>query len=215
MQVELVSHDASDLKCVNAARISYKGHSDELSDKDKGLINAMLREHHGSVFEHSTFTFRVEAPIVVLRQWHRHRAGHSYNEQSGRYTEASEKFYAPSPRTQTGKAMSYEYAPMGRAEADRAQKIIDAHYTYSYAIYKRLLADGLAKEAARYVLPQGLESSMYWTCNARSLMHFLSLRAEKHAALEIRLLAEQAEEIFAMVMPVTHEAFNKHGRIAP
>lgn len=215
MNVELLSHDASDLKCVNAARVSYRGHSDELTEKDRGLINAMLREHHGSVFEHSTFSFRVSAPIIVIRQWQRHRAGHSYNEVSGRYTEVPEEYYSPTIRKQVGKAMNYSYEPMDEESSASARGIIEDAYDTAHSSYRKLLTLGVAKEVARYVLPGGLESMMYWTCNARSLMHFLALRTSDQAAEEIRWCADQAEKYFAGIMPYTHMAFVNNGRIAP
>lgn len=215
MSVELVSHDASDLKCVNAARVSYNTHHDELTEGDEKLINAMLREGHGSVFEHSTFTFRVKAPIMVLRQWHRHRAGHSYNEMSGRYVEMPNEFYYPKARTQEGKSMNYTYKGVSKKVEKQAERLLERSYDTAYAHYSVLLEMGIAKEVARCVLPQGLITQMYWTCNARSLMHFLALRTDAHAQEDIRTLAWEADKHFRDVMPVTHTAFVINGRKAP
>jgi thymidylate synthase (FAD) len=85
-----------------------------------------------------------------------------------------------------------------------------------------MLADGVAREVARAVLPVGLFSSMYATCNARSLMHFLSLRTKDDRAKvpsfpqrEIEMVAEKMEQQWATLMPLTHAAFNEHGRVAP
>lgn len=215
MKVELLSHDASDLKCVNAARVSYKGHSNELTDRDKGLIKAMIREKHGSVFEHSTFTFRVQAPIIVLRQWQRHRAGWSYNEASGRYIKLEPKFYRPRPRMQTGKAMDYKYESLPSYEIPEVDNIIHNAYVEAYALYEILLDKGVAKECARFILPQGIESEMYTTCNARSLMHWLGLRGAEDASEEIRLCSIEAETYFKSIMPITWKAFNENNRQAP
>ena len=86
---------ASDLAVVNGARVSFNQESDELSDRDAGLIRFLVRERHGSPFEHGYFRFVVKAPLFVVREHHRHRAGHSYNEWSGRYSKMEPEFYVP------------------------------------------------------------------------------------------------------------------------
>ena len=95
-------------------------------------------------------------------------------------------------------------------------------YRQAYDAYQEMLAAGVAREVARAVLPVGLFSSMYATCNARSLMHFLSLRTKNEQAKvpsfpqrEIEMVAEKMEAAWATLMPLTHAAFNKNGRVAP
>ena len=85
--IRLDASDATDLSVVNAARVSFGIHTEELSEKDKGLIGFLMREKHGTPFEHNFFRFHVKAPIFVVREWFRHRIGWSYNEYSGRYAE--------------------------------------------------------------------------------------------------------------------------------
>src|SRR5690349_12649888 len=98
--VELVKHTASDADVLFAARVSTIGEQslDEL-DKDpersKGLINYLMRDRHGSPFEHNSMTFFISAPIFVFREFMRHRVGWSYNEESGRYRELQPVFYVP------------------------------------------------------------------------------------------------------------------------
>ena len=99
--------------------------------------------------------------------------------------------------------------------------MLDA-YQGAYDAYQDMLAAGVAREVARAVLPVGLFSSMYATCNARSLMHFLSLRTKDDRATvpsfpqrEIEMVAERMEALWAGLMPLTHAAFNAHGRVAP
>jgi thymidylate synthase (FAD) len=86
---------ASDLAVVNGARVSFNQASDELGERDAGLIRFLMREGHGSPFEHGYFRFIVKAPLFVVREHHRHRAGHSYNEWSGRYSKMEPEFYVP------------------------------------------------------------------------------------------------------------------------
>lgn len=95
-------------------------------------------------------------------------------------------------------------------------------YRRAYEAYQEMLAAGVAREVARAVLPVGLFSSMYATCNARSLMHFLGLRTQHEQAKvpsfpqrEIEMVGELMEAHWAKLMPLTYGAFNANGRIAP
>jgi thymidylate synthase (FAD) len=103
-----------------------------------------------------------------------------------------------------------------------AATAMEASYRQSYEAYQEMLAAGVAREVARAVLPVGLFSSMYATCNARSLMHFLGLRTQHELAAvpsfpqrEIEMVGEKMEALWAGLMPLTHAAFNGNGRIAP
>jgi thymidylate synthase (FAD) len=215
---ELVKSCASDLDVVNAARISVDIEHEIFDINDEHLIPYLLRKKHGSPFEHGYFKFRVEAPIFVFREHHRHRAGHSYNEMSGRYTELEPKFYVPRcARTQEGKPGHYVYVehPDDSLMSRRMRYDVQEAYEHSWRAYQRMLKDGVAKEQARIVLPVGIFSKMIWSCNPRSLMHFLALRNAPTAQAEIRVVAEQAEKALDQAMPVTYEAFTKYGRVAP
>jgi thymidylate synthase (FAD) len=209
---------ASDLAVVNAARISFDHEHEALDKSDEGLINYLLKNRHGTPFEHGYFKFKVEAPIFVFREHHRHRAGHSYNEMSGRYTELEEKFFFPKKaRVRVGKAGAYSY--LERAEDDEQTKFMTGRLKYAYEAgwnsYQEMLKDGIAPEQARLSLPVGLFTKMIWSCNPRSLMHFLSLRAAPTAQQEIQTVAYAAETALAKHMPVTHLSFISNGRTAP
>lgn len=218
MNIDLLKHCVSDLDVANAARVSLDKWHDEWEHLTDGpLIDWLMRKHHGSPFEHGYFRFRVEAPIFVFREWHRHRAGHSYNEMSGRYTELEDRFYAPEEwRTQRGKPGAYTYEPLtDEALVRECDHILEDAWENAWWAYQTLLTSGVAKEQARAVLPLGIYSKMIWSCNPRSLMHFLALRNHLEAQAEIRYLAKQAEVVFAGIMPVTYSAFIDHGRICP
>src|SRR3989440_3540850 len=101
---------ASDRAVVNGARVSFNQASEELTERDAGLVRFLMRDRHGSPFEHGYFRFIVKAPIFVVREHHRHRAGHSYNEWSGRYSKMRAEFYVPENiRTQVGKPGAYTF----------------------------------------------------------------------------------------------------------
>jgi thymidylate synthase (FAD) len=207
---------ASDLAVVNGARVSFNTSSEELEERDTGLIRFLMRDRHGSPFEHGYFRFIVKAPIFVVREHHRHRAGHSYNEWSGRYSKLEAEFYVPDyVRTQVGKPGAYSFEPVEPAVREAARDEIRETAEQAFAAYERMLDLGVAKEVARSVLPLTLYTKYIWSCNPRSLMHFCSLRNSEHAQYEIREYARAAEGFFERLMPLTHEAFVSNGRVAP
>ena len=207
---------ASDLAVVNGARVSFNQASDELEDRDAGLIRFLIRNRHGSPFEHGYFRFLVKAPLFVVREHHRHRAGHSYNEWSGRYSKMEPEFYVPDyVRTQVGKPGAYSFEAVDDETRDATRAEIEANATRAFQAYERLLERGVAKEVARAVLPLSTYTKYYWSCNPRSLMHFCSLRNHDDAQFEIRQYAAAAESFLERLMPVTHEAFIANGRVAP
>jgi thymidylate synthase (FAD) len=207
---------ASDLAVANGARVSFNQASQELTTKDEGLIRFLMRDRHGSPFEHGYFRFIVKAPLFVVREHHRHRAGHSYNEWSGRYSKMQAEFYVPdNVRTQVGKPGAYTFEPVDAATREATRSEIERQSQEAFAAYERMLELGVAKEVARSVLPLNMYTTYYWSCNPRSLMHFCSLRNSEFAQFEIREFARAAEGFLQQVMPVTHAAFIENGRTAP
>jgi thymidylate synthase (FAD) len=208
---------ATDLSVVNAARVSFARRKEEMDDSDAGLIRFLMRDRHGTPFEHNSFRFHIRAPIFVAREWMRHRVG-SFNEFSMRYARATDDFYIPEPddvRTQVGKPGAYSFDPVSPDVAETTREELRTVYETAYAAYERLVELGVARELARCVMPVGAYTEFYWTVNARALMNFISLRAAETAQREIRRYAEACEQFFAEYMPVTYEAFVASGRIAP
>ena len=208
---------ADDLSVVNGARVSFARHKTVMEESDEGLIRFLMRDRHGSPFEHNAFRFHIRCPIFVAREWFRHRVG-SFNEFSLRYAKASEDFYLPDPadvRSQVGKPGAYSFEPVDADLAERTREELQAVYDHAYATYERLVDAGVARELARSALPVGAYTQFYWTVNARALMNFLSLRNSEFAQLEIRRYAEAVETYLERVMPVTHAAFVEQGRTAP
>jgi thymidylate synthase (FAD) len=208
---------ADDLSVVNGARVSFARRKDEMDASDEGLIRFLMRDRHGSPFEHNAFRFHVRCPIFVAREWFRHRIG-SFNEFSMRYAKATDDFYVPEPadvRTQVGKPGAYTFEPVDEELAEETRRELEALYEQAYATYARLVEKGVARELARSVMPVGSYTQFYWTVNARALMNFVSLRNSEFAQLEIRRYAEAVEAFFAREMPVTHAAFVANNRVAP
>lgn len=223
MTVELVQSMGDDASVVKAARVSTGG-STTTPEKDAGLINYLMRDRHGTPFEHNAFTFYVEAPIFVFREFMRHRVA-SYNEESGRYKELAPVFYIPSEDRkliQVGKPGAYTFEEGTYDQKKIVPADIKMAAKEAYAAYQRMLEKGVAREVARSVLPVGLYSSMFVTMNARTLMNFLSLRTMREGTMfpsfpqrEIEMCAEKMEDFFAEIMPITYATFNKNGRVAP
>jgi thymidylate synthase (FAD) len=208
---------ATDLSVVNAARVSFARRKEEMDESDAGLIRFLMRERHGTPFEHNAFRFHIRCPIFVAREWFRHRIG-SFNEFSMRYARATDQFYVPEPedvRTQVGKPGSYSFEPVAADVAEATRETLREIYETAYAAYERLVEQGVARELARSVLPVGAYTEFYWTVNARSLMNFVSLRAAETAQREIRRYAEACETFLEQLMPVTHDAFVRNDRVAP
>jgi thymidylate synthase (FAD) len=227
--VELVKATAHDSDVVFAARVSTLGEQslgdlEADGERNKGLIRFLMREHHGSPFEHNSMTFYVQAPIFVFREFMRHRIA-SYNEESGRYRQLDPVFYVPGPErrlVQQGKPGAYEFVEGTPEQYDTVVEQTQAACTQAYQAYLRMLEAGVAREVARGVLPVATYSSMYVTMNARSLMHFLSLRTKREEShfpsypqREIEMVAEKMEVEWARLMPVTHAAFEAAGRVSP
>jgi thymidylate synthase (FAD) len=207
-----------ELMVVNSARVSFDNYKDKIELEDEKLIEFLLKNRHGTPFEMVEFWFHVKCPIFVTREWHRHRIA-SYNEMSARYTELPREFYVPKGkdiRYLKGKQSDYTYGAM-----DDCQILEWAHVDFKEAntrawnAYQEMLKMGIAKEVARMVLPVNIYTQFYYKTNARSLMNFLSLRNHPKAMWEIRQYAKAIENMFHQVMPITHEAFIKHGRTAP
>jgi len=215
--VRLDAAMADDLSVVNAARVSFARRREDVDEADAGLIRFLLRDRHGTPFEHNAFRFHIRCPIFVAREWFRHRIG-SFNEFSMRYAKATDDFYVPEPddvRSQVGKPGAYSFEPVDPELAERTRAELQAVYDTAYATYTRLVEQGVARELARSVLPVGAYTEFYWTVNARALMNFVSLRAAETAQREIRRYAEACESFLAEQMPITHAAFVANDRTAP
>ena len=208
---------ADDLSVVNGARVSFNKRHEEMEKGDEGLIKFLMRERHGTPFEHNAFRFHVKAPLFVFREWHRHRIA-SYNEMSGRYVRFEKPdFYTPAvfrQRVEGSKPGAYQYEQW-QGNSKQAESLMMRHYQDCLDLYNHFVDNNMATELARLVLPVALYSEMYWTTNARSMMNFLSLRNSEHAQAEIREYAQVVETIFGYYMPVTAEAFRANNRTAP
>jgi thymidylate synthase (FAD) len=226
--VELLDTNFSDARVCVAARTSTAGAGADDTER-AGLIAALMRGRHGTPFEHMNATVRVTAPIFVWREHHRHRAGFSYNEESGRYKQLDPVFYVPDAdrpiaKVEGTKAMDYVLTTGTETQRRRMINNIWASCSTAYTNYQQMLDEGIVREVARMVLPVNIMSTCVVTMNARSLMHFLSLRQRHDAAEalfpsypqhEINVVADAYERILAEHAPLTHAAYVAQLRVAP
>jgi thymidylate synthase (FAD) len=223
--VDLYQEAGSDAFICMAARVSTKGADTFDEGESAGLINFLMSNRHGSPFEHGLMTFRVTAPIFVWREFMRHRIGFSYNEESGRYKILNGTFYVPPkdrPLIQVGKAGAYSFEFGNDAQYELTRQELSEAYFTAWAAYQTMLKQGVAKEVARMCLPVATYSTAYVSCNPRSLMSFLSLRTKhedstfpSYPQWEINQVADQLEEFFKTLYPLTHASFIKNGRVSP
>lgn len=227
--VELVQQCGSDDMIAHAAMVSTRGKRQDPIPPAKrdGLINVLIERRHGTPFECGSLTVFVHAPIKVYREWHRHRIGWSYSEESGRYKELEPVFYVP-PRERPAirpegfKSMRPAFDVATIDEYEDMVNCLKEGYEEAYSHYQYLLSKQVDRGLARDVLGVGIYSSMYATANPRSIMAFLELRtthpeAKRPSAplYEIDVAANKLETIFAAHWPVTYAAWVKHGRMAP
>ena len=218
--VEYISHMGSDLSIVNAARVSFGSEKEELDDKDKKLINYLVKHNHTSPFEHCAITMRFTVPLFIRSQHHRHRTW-SYNEISRRYTSVDMEFYEPSEfRTQhkSNRQASTEtlvnpdlsdVTGLCAHPLNTASKAVREHHKSSMSLYQKLMDKGVCREQARGVLPQNLYTQYYGTTNLHNLFKFISLRQHEGAQWEIQLVADACFELASQHFPVSTEAFLK------
>lgn len=216
--IRLVDVMGNDLSIVRSARVSHNAdwRAGKGEKSDERLLNYLWSNHHTTPFECCTLTIEVQAPILVFRQWHRHRT-QSYNEMSARYTELPELFYLPD-HNMIGKQSTTN--KQGRQFDLTREELLDRKYQVelvqhqnerAFALYRDLIRQGWPKELARSHLPVSTYSRMFATMNLLNAFRFLTLRMDPHAQYEIRVYAEA---LFALLQetdrfPVTLAAFRR------
>lgn len=221
-KVELVQAVGNDLSVVNAARVSFGVEKKKLDEKDKKLINYLVKHKHTSTLEHCFLTFKFVVPLFVRSQHHRHRTW-SYNEISRRYTDVDIQFYEPkSFRTQheTNRQASnedrvnpnlaeYRNLPLP-SPANLASDAVMWHHRRSLDLFNKLLKSGVCREQARGVLPQNLYTTYIGSVNLNNLVKFISLRDHEGAQWEIQQAAKACLELAQEHFPYTIAAYREN-----
>ena len=237
--VKLISCSGNDIDIAKSARVSYnrldiydkiikeqpentsllpqkwpkdKIFSDkEQIEKDTKLIYALMKRKHTSPFEQIQLRFEVKAPIVVFRQWHRHRT-QAYNEVSARYTELSKEFYIPDINL-IGHQMKKEKQKRSTEEINiNANKIRDNFIEadeFAYTMYQKQLHLGCPRELARLTLNFAIYSSMVMSVSLHNWFGFIKQRMDNHAQWEIQEYARAMWQLVEKEMPISCGAFRE------
>jgi len=228
--VRYIDHLGSDHRILEAARVSYKSKGKgEIADKK--LLEYLYKNLHTSPFEQVNITFNIKMPLFVFGQYVRHRM-QSLNVVSARYTQLPHEFYYPSEwrkqdiKNKQGSKKENNWNPeiymvhkyhtpvdSGDEVIDSKIKVSDAlriHCDNAYQLYELMLNAGVSREMARVVLPQNIYTEFYATWDLKNLLHFITLRDDSHAQLEIQEYAKAIKEILTDLFPWSMEAYNKY-----
>jgi thymidylate synthase (FAD) len=218
--VRVVDYMGDDAAVVQAARVSY-GRGTKKVSEDRGLIRYLMRHYHTTPFEMAEIKFHVKLPIFVARQWIRHRMA-SINEYSARYSILDKEFYIPEADKLAAQSTNNRQGRGDVLVGEEAHKVLDllrgdAERTYENYAWMLNESDdgsvpdaerqGLARELARMNLTLNTYTQWYWKADLHNLMHFLRLRADRHAQYEIRVYAEAMLKILELWVPLSYEAF--------
>lgn len=206
----LVDWMGEDYSIVEAARVSY-GEGTRKISSDRTLIRYLMRHWHSTPFEMAELKFRVRVPMDTWRQWIRHRTA-NVNEYSTRYSIAIDECATTLPGEWRLQADSNRQGSDGfLALTDGGAMLTSRETTFhkmAREIYEERLEHGVAREQARKDLPLSNYTEAYWKVDLHNLFHFLRLRMDEHAQLEIREFATIAgDQIIAKMFPLAWEAF--------
>lgn len=199
----------ADYAIAQAARTSY-GRGTKQVTEDEGLIRYLMRHKHTTPFEFCELKFHVRMPIFVARQWIRHRTA-SVNEYSARYSVVPDDFYIPSSVEQ--QSTYNKQGRGGESSENDAQNFISECKNISensYKSYKSAIDAGVSREIARIVLPVNAYTEWYWKSDLHNVFHFLKLRMDSHAQMEIRVYAEAMYRLIKPYFPIACAAFEDY-----
>ena len=207
MEVTLLDSMGSDLTVTNAARVSFSKHHSEFDEQnDTKLINYLAKHNHWTPFAHCFAQFRIKAPIFVARQLVKHQVGLVWNEESRRYIDSEPEFWVPEA-LRVRPDGSIKQGSGGEHPASSVWAIaIGANIGQLLKLYKGMLADGVAPEQARIVLPLNTHTEWYWSGSLAAFARVCKLRLDPHAQAETREIAECIDKAMRELFPVSWEA---------
>jgi thymidylate synthase (FAD) len=218
--VRVVDYMGDDSAITQAARVSY-GRGTKAVSNDEGLIRYLMRHWHSTPFEMCEVKLHVKLPVFVARQWIRHRTA-NVNEYSARYSILDREFYIPHADDLAAQSVVNNQgrgAALSGEEAARVLRWLREDADRAYDHYEAMIGDtapdgsaqqGLARELARMNLPANVYTQWYWKTDLHNLFHFLRLRADAHAQMEIRVYAEAICRIVADWVPLAYAAFEDY-----
>ena len=195
----------SDLTVVNAARVSFSKHSDSMSTRDERLINYLAKHGHWTPFAHCFLQFRIKAPLFVARQLVKHQVGLTWNEVSRRYVDDEPEMYTPSQWR--GKP---ENSKQGSSGLSQSQYFPDVYINdvneLAVTNYNKMIAQGVAPEQARMILPQSMMTEWYWSGSLHAFSRVVRQRTDPHSQEETRVIAEAIRDHCTRMFPKSMDA---------
>lgn len=212
--VELIEHFGSDLTVVNAARVSFHKESAleevdgqlQLPARDADLIDYLAKHRHVAPFFHPQLRFRIKMPIFVAREWYRHNVGFCRNEVSRRYVTTEPECFVPQSLRQRDKNIKQGSSSL--LVQDNAQIVagMREYMANAVAYYNQLLAQGVAPEQARLILPQSMYTEFIETASLAGYARLAGLRLASNAQREIGTYAQKLSELIEPKFPVAWKA---------
>lgn len=208
MNVKLVSMtnilvdgiDTPEELIVYIARVSNPNNQLNMETAPK-LIRYLIQNKHWSPFEMVNVCFEIETSRAISQQLVRHKS-FSFQEFSQRYSEVEDFEPIELRKKAIKNRQSSSDIIDDKALQDAVNKAVDG----SFACYNLLLENGVAKEVARMVLPLTTKTRLFMNGSLRSWIHFLDVRNSEHAQKEIRLIAQEIENILKQHFPNTFDA---------
>jgi thymidylate synthase (FAD) len=221
--VRLFDQFGTDLSVVNSARVSYNKRKEVFDDRDRSLVNFLIKENHTSPFRHAGLSLEVYAPLFVARQWWKYAVASSHiddqngwNESSRRYITETPEFHMPHENEwrsapENSKQGSGENLPEHVGEVWSAR--LNEYYAYGEHLYEAAIKSGVAPEQARLFLPAyGMYVRWIWTTSLQGALNFLDQRLDHNAQYEIQCYAQAVEEHVKKAFPVVYESWRQNAR---
>lgn len=212
MEVKYIDHMGTDLSVVNAARVSFNKKSEELVEKDERLIKYLAKHGHWTPFGHTSVTLHVKAPIFIARQLQKHQVGLVWNEVSRRYVDDKPEFFQP----EHWRTRPEESIKQGSGDETMPLEAIAVGYRYDWdyealmwlckSYYEQCIAEGVAPEQARMVLPQSMMTEWYWTGSIAAFARVYQQRIDAHAQKEVQEIAKQIDAEISPLFPFSWQA---------
>ncbi len=190
------------------ARVSNPKNQD--NEKFAGLLGYCIKHGHWSVFEQAFMTVEINTTRGLAAQILRHRS-FTYQEFSQRYAYSSlleDTIPIPELRRQDEKNRQNSTDDLDAKLIHDYRKGIEKHFEEAMWLYKDMLANGVAKECARFVLPLATPTRLYMTGSIRSWIHYIELRSGHGTQKEHMDLVEEVKGIFKEQFPTVSEALD-------
>lgn len=195
------------------ARTSFRNRDQErTAEQDAKLTDYLVRHAHTTPLEFCQVRFYMKMPIIVARQLVRHRTA-SINEVSYRYVQAAREFYVPEPERCQRAPNKGENKQGSSSEIvddpEYVRSVVTEAGNMAFDAYELLLAEGLAPELARTVLPCGTYTEWYWQVDLNNFLKTMALRLDGHAQFEIRVYAEAMLALVEPIYPTIIESWRR------